>query len=408
MNEFVTVYSAEIMRRLQSRIFWVGLMIGAIGLAAMIEFPSVMQSYANQTRQVVLAGPPAIVRAAKPLLAKDFTVVATTGPLVHPGLSLLGAHGNAAAVIELQKTPDGLSARVFAKDPGDVSASDLRRDLLPLGLELNAHLSLERIRRITRMPVSIHSLIAKFRTAAQSDTARITGVLLLSFLYVLLMINSQLVMSSVAEEKTSRIAELLVSSVSPNNLLAGKIASSTTLALLQMAVWVTIGFALGFHAGTGAAASFGNSDQARSFSLSGVAPSSIADFVIFFLLAYLQMVTIFAAAASLINRTEDLGSFSGPLFMPVIAAFFIAMTVMNVPDTPIAVITSFLPVISPFVMFARVVTSDVPAWQLALSIAINLASIGVITVLGGKIYRVGMLLYGRPPRLSQVWNVLRS
>jgi ABC-2 type transport system permease protein len=115
-----------------------------------------------------------------------------------------------------------------------------------------------------------------------------------------------------------------------------------------------------------------------------------------------------AGFASLINRTEDLGSISLPLVAPVIAAFFIAMVTLDSPDASWAVTSSMIPLISPFVMFARIAVSNVPAWQLALSIGINVVALYLITIMAGKIYRVGMLLYGRAPKLSQVWHVLRS
>jgi ABC-2 type transport system permease protein len=99
---------------------------------------------------------------------------------------------------------------------------------------------------------------------------------------------------------------------------------------------------------------------------------------------------------------------SGPVVLPVVAAFIIAISALAVPDSPAVVVTSFIPLIAPFVMFARIVVSSVPAWQVGLSLAINVIAIGVIAVLGGRIYRVGMLLYGRTPRPSQIWQAMKS
>jgi ABC-2 type transport system permease protein len=215
-------------------------------------------------------------------------------------------------------------------------------------------------------------------------------------------------MSSVAEEKTSRIAEMLVASVNPSALLSGKIAASATLAVIQMIIWIAIGFLLGAHPGAPAALEAADSSRATTFSLSSVSSADLAGFAAFFLLGYLQVSTMFAAVGSLVNRTEDLGALAGPLVIPIVAAFLIAMTALAAPDTPVVIITSFVPLIAPFVMFARIVVSDVPAWQVMLSLAINIAATWGIAVLAGKIYRVGMLLYGRPPKLAQIWSVIRS
>jgi ABC-2 type transport system permease protein len=315
---------------------------------------------------------------------------------------------NASAVIAVEPGGKGVRVTVYAKDLGAVSSSRIQRDLVPLNLQLAARMHPEQVRNLTHVPIAMHSVASKFGTAAQADAARVIAYVLLLLLYILIMVNSQLIMSSVAEEKTSRIAELLVASVNPRSLLAGKIASSATLAIAQMIVWVAMAYALGAQAAPGGAGAGADASDMSSFSLSGISQSDIAAFVLFFLIGFLQTATLFAAVGSLINRTEDLGSLSGPLFLPVIAAFIIAISALAVPDSPAVVVTSFVPLIAPFVMFARVVVSSVPMWQIGVSLAINLAAIYFIAVLGGRIYRVGMLLYGRAPKPAQIWHAIKS
>ncbi len=117
---------------------------------------------------------------------------------------------------------------------------------------------------------------------------------------------------------------------------------------------------------------------------------------------------LYAAAASLINRTEDLGSVAGPLVVPVVLGIILAQVALQFPNSPNMVVCSLIPLISPFVMFTRVAVSDVPAWQLVLSLAINVGTAVLLAWLSGKIYRVGMLLYGRAPSLKQVLATLRA
>lgn len=405
MTDFITVYSAEIMRRLQSRTFWVGLLFGVLGVAAMMEIPRFLDKYTEESKRVLLAGDPQIVAAARPLLDKDFTIVGRQPSMGAPSLDELQAK-KAVGVIAVSRAANGVQVIVYTKDPGAISSSRLQRDLMPLNLQLAAGLPRDQVRTLMRVPVTVHSVASKFGTAAQMNTARTIAYVLLLLLYILIMVNSQLIMSSVAEEKTSRIAELLVASVNPRALLSGKIASSATLAIAQMIIWVAMAYALGAQAGPANAASSDNSDM--GFSLTGISPGDIAGFVVFFLIGFLQTATLFAAVASLINRTEDLGSLSGPLFLPIIAAFIISISALAVPDSPAVVITSFVPLIAPFVMFARIVVSSVPTWQIIASLAINIAAIYVIALLGGRIYRVGMLLYGRAPRPSQIWHAIKS
>lgn len=408
MNEFVTVYSAEVVRRLRSRMFLVGMLLGAIGIAALLKLPVYMQGFANQANRVVLAGDPELIARARPLLAKDYPIAGAMPGRTAIAPTDLSRRKNVGAILVLQRSGGRLSVVAYATDPANVSANGIRRDLEPLSLAIATGLSQSGVDAAIGIPVRIDAVNSKFGNVAQAEDARVIAYLLLFLLYLLIMVNSQLIMSSVAEEKTSRIAELLVSSVKPSSLLAGKIAASATLAIVQMAVWIAVGFALGAHPGAASSVDASSAARGSTFSLSNVSPGDMADFGIFFLLGYLQMSTMFAAVGSLVNRTEDLGGLAGPLVIPVVAAFIIAISALEAPHAPVVIATSFIPLIAPFVMFARIVVSEVPAWQVGLSLAINVAATYAIALLGGKIYRVGMLLYGRPPKFSQVWQVLRS
>jgi ABC-2 type transport system permease protein len=125
-------------------------------------------------------------------------------------------------------------------------------------------------------------------------------------------------------------------------------------------------------------------------------------------LGFVQFATIYAAAASLISRTEDLGSVATPVILPVVGAFFLAQYASVAPNAPISVVASFLPFASPFVMFTRTVISSVPPLQLGIALAVNLAAAIGCFVLAGQVYRVGLLMYGKLPSLRQVLIAIRS
>jgi ABC-2 type transport system permease protein len=405
MNEFITVYSAELLRRLRSRSFKIGLIIGAFGIIVMFRLPGFLNSYTQHENRIVLAGDAAVISSARPLLEKDFNIAAQRPGLMHPTVADLEGKQKASAVIVLRRDAGGLRASIYAKDPASITTSDLRHDLLPLSIAYSTNLSQHQVTALMKIPVDVHPLESKFGSAAQADSARLAANVLIFLLYLLIVLNSQLIITSVAEEKTSRIAELLVASVRPSALLAGKIAASATLAILQMLVWVAIGMAVGAQSPSSVQ---GDTGSAQMFSFTDIAPIDVAGFAVFFLLGYLQMSTMFAALGSLINRTEDIGNIAGPFFIPIIAALLIAVTALQAPEAPFVIVTSFIPLIAPFVMFARIVVSSVPVWQIGLSLAINLAAIYAIAVIGGKVYRMGMLLYGRPPKLRQVITALRA
>ena len=406
MDELGTVYVAEVMRRIRSRPYIIGLLVVVIAIALLTRLPTMLEGAFNGARSIVLVGDSALVARAKPLLTDDYKIIATLagGPIDDAVLKSY----HAGSAVALQAHSDGLHVTVYAHDPSGTHRDELREALLPLQLQLVTHRSAGAVAKITAIPITVTTVASKFASAGQASAARGVAYTLLFLLYLLIIMNSQLVMSSVAEEKTSRIAELLIASVNPITLLTGKILASATLGFLQLAVWVAAAVYLGGGAGTGANGQADSGMLSLANALDVLTPGLVVAFLLFFIIGFLQLSTMFAGAASLINRTEDLGSIALPLVMPIVFAFIIAIAALGSPDAPLAVICSYLPLVAPFVMFARIAVSNVPLWQVALSIGINLVALYAIAILAGKIYRVGMLLYGRAPSLRQVWSVIRS
>lgn len=410
MNEFVTVLSAEIMRRIRSRPFLVGVVLGIFAIALMIKAPALLAgSLSHAGDSIVLAGPPALTSRASQLLAKDFEIEATTTKTDAPSIAYLDAHNKAGALVVLGVRAKHLTISVFARNLSFVNRKTLKTDLIPLNLAMATSASVGTIDLSMNIPVDVHGIDSKFANEQGSDAAQAIAYTLLFFLYISILINSQLVMTSVAEEKTSRIAELLIASVNPSALLAGKIAAAAVLAIIQMASWLVVGYLLTAtasptaHQGSVHSASAGFGVMATS-----ITQMDVIAFISYFVLGFLQLSTLFAAFASMINHTEDLGSVQMPLVMPVVGALFVAIYALGFPNSPLVIVTSFIPIIAPFTMFARIAVSTVPLWQITASLLINMAAVYFIAVAAGKIYRVGMMLYGRPPKFSQMWATLRS
>lgn len=407
IGDLGTVYVAEIMRRIKSRPFIVGLVVGVLAIMLIFKLPTLLVSTMVGARSAILVGDPSLIARAKPLLSDDFKIVGTiaTGPVDD---ALLKQY-HASTAIALLADAAGLHVTVYAHDPGGVHESGLSSSLLPLQLQLTTGRNAAAISKITAIPITIEAVASKFASANLASAAKGVAYTLLFLLYLLTVMNSQLVMSSVAEEKTSRIAELLIASVNPSALLAGKVLASATLGFVQLAIWIGTAFFLG-GGGSSSSAQGPSADQMLSLTnaLDVITPGLVAAFLIWFVIGFLQLSTLFAGAASLINRTEDLGSIALPLVMPIVAAFLIAITGLAAPDSPLVVVCSYLPILAPFVMFVRIAVSNVPLWQIGVSLAINIVALYLIAILAGKIYRVGMLLYGRAPSIRQVWSVITS
>jgi ABC-2 type transport system permease protein len=413
VNDIVVIFQTEFLRRVRSRPYLIGTIFGAVGLALIALLPGILaQSFGESGKRVVLAGAPPIVAQAQKLLKNDYDVVGTmTDVPAHPDIAFLDDHAHAAALIAIAATSTGLHVTVYARDAGAVRSA-IGDDLVPLNVALATQMPESRIDHLLVVPVQVESLDAKFANGAGAETAKGIALAMVTILYLAIILNSQNILASVAEEKTSRIAELLVATVAPSKLLAGKILATAATGAVQIAAWIgaaylTAPLIAAQNADTSAPVS-GASTTALFSVINTLGPSVVAAFVVFFLIGFLEFSLLYASAASLISRTEDLGSVVAPLIIPVVAGFLIAQVAVVSPESSNVVALSLVPLLSPFVMFARIAVATIPLWQVVLSIVINLAAIGLIALLAGKIYRVGLLTYGRPPKLAQIWAVLRS
>ena len=409
MNDFITVYSGDLMRRIKSRPFIIGLLLGTLAIVAMLKLPTMLApSIVSQGTKILIVADAPIAAQARPLLAKTLTVRGVVPASTKIDAALLKRF-HADNAVSIQDVKTGLRITIFAKNPTSVPTGRVRTALLPLQVQHATHLTNAQIAAALDARIDVRSLSTKFHSVHQAEAAQGLAMTLVVFLYILIVVNSQFVMSAVAEEKTSRIAELLIATVDPMVLLIAKILVGATLSVLQLVIWVALGIALGSNGGGPAA----SSAAASPFSLVGLlgntlSPEVIAAFIVFFILGFLQISTVFAGVASLINRTEDLGSISGPLLIPTFAGYLIAFLAINAPSIPAVIVASFVPLVSPFVMFARMAVMHVPLWQIGTSIALNLLALWGIAWFAGKLYRVGMMLYGRPPKFAQVWEILRT
>jgi ABC-2 type transport system permease protein len=310
----------------------------------------------------------------------------------------------------LSRREDGLHVVAYARDPSAFRES-FGRDLAPLQAALATGVPVERLANHLHVPVEVRDVSGRFADAGAADAAKGIAYLFVMLLYLSILLNAQSIMTSVAEEKTSRIAELLVATLDPARLLAAKILAAAATGFIQLGVWV----AAGIFAGRFVATLFAHESSAASaaattgaFGTLTVSPEELLAFLAFFAVGFAQYGVLYAAAASLINRTEDLGSVAGPLVIPVVLGIILAQLGLQFPNSPNVVACSFVPLISPFVMFTRIAVSDVPAWQVAVSLGINVGAAVLLAWMSGKVYRVGLLLYGRAPSLKQVIATLRA
>ena len=272
-----------------------------------------------------------------------------------------------------------------------------------------------------------------------SEVYMIISMVLSMIIYMFIAMFSGMVMQSVIEEKASRVVEVLVSSVKATELMFGKIIGVACVALTQFFLWIILTLVLvgGFSAFAGfdslmedpaqteqmmnMTAQMGGADMAEMTAAMsqedglGAVMSTLKDinwaqmiiaFVVYFALGYLLYASFFAAIGSAVENEADTTQLQMPVTVPLLLAFFIALYAFNAPDSAIVWWGSMIPFTSPIVMLSRI-PFGVPAWELALSIALLVATFAACGWLSAKIYKIGILMFGKKTSFKDLWKWLR-
>ena len=235
-----------------------------------------------------------------------------------------------------------------------------------------------------------------------SEESFLYAYVLLMFLYIAVSLYGQLVATSVATEKSSRAMELLISSAKPLNFMFGKILGSGSAGLTQLLA--IMGVSVGFYKI--------NEQSWSKFSIVTSffdMPIDILLFtILFFLLGYFLYAFIYGAVGSLVSRIEDVNTSVLPITFLYMIGFMVCMGSLMNPTSVIIKVFSFIPFFSPMCMFLRITMTTVPVWEIVTSVALLIGTIFLTGYLAAKIYRVGVLMYGKPPKIKEIINVLKT
>lgn len=212
----------------------------------------------------------------------------------------------------------------------------------------------------------------------------------LLLLYLAVLIYGQWILGAVTEEKSNRVVEVLLSTVKPWQLLAGKIVGVGSLGFVQFAGTVVV--ALLTLRLTGA------------FDIPPVDPVLVLHLVLWFLLGFLLYAVMYGAAGSLVSRNEDAQNVAFPMSLLAVAGFFVALTTLSDPDGVTAVVGTLVPLTAPFVVPVRAALDAIPAWQYLLAVALTVAAIVGLVFVAGRIYAGGLLRYGGRVKLREAWR----
>ena len=227
------------------------------------------------------------------------------------------------------------------------------------------------------------------KTEEELNQARGIVYVMLFVLYMAVIIYGQMIATDVATEKSSRVMEILISSASPVTHMFAKIIGIALLGLTQMLLFFVAGYSL--------ISTKANTLSGEFFEVFGFTQGSISIYVyaiLFFILGYFLYATIAAMLGSLVSRVEDVQQLLMPMVMLIVVAFIIAIVGLGMPEAKFITITSYIPFFTPMIMFLRVGMLDVPVWEVVVSVGLLVGTIILLGILGARIYRGGVLMYG--------------
>jgi ABC-type Na+ efflux pump permease subunit len=256
-----------------------------------------------------------------------------------------------------------------------------------------ANMNVEAVRAITARPEAATKAITSTGEKKGNEAAQflIPGAFML-LLWISVFTCGQYLLSSTIEEKSNRVMEVLLSAVSPMQLMAGKILGQMCVGIVMLTLY-------------GGAGIFGLVAAAM---LDFVDLSNLIYLAIYFVIAFSLIACLMAAVGSAVNDVREAQSLLGPIMIVLIIPMMLWMPILRNPNSTFAQVASFVPPISPFVMVLRVAGSEkIPTWQIPASIIVGFISVGVFLWAASKIFRIGVLMYGKPPNFPTLIKWIR-
>jgi ABC-2 type transport system permease protein len=446
MNKTSLIIQREYSTRVRKKSFIVMTLLTPFLIALVFVVPALMMSNQDKEfKKIAVVGDSDLYKDVIPDTKEaDFVFLPNTSVNdIKNNFSELGYYGvlyvsdllvdvpNAVQLISKQQPPIGLLDHIS----GSLKKELEKKKLLSYNIE-----NLDEILKSINASVDLQTI--KIDEEGQAKTTSTGFAMALAYMsgllmYMLVFMFGSQVMRGVIEEKTSRIVEVIISSVKPMQLMLGKIIGIALVGLTQFAIWILLtlaivavaqskilpegtmeqmqqlpqSFAQAEPSAAGADAATAVETQMTEFqSIFASALNQpwgliIFTFAFYFITGYLLYASLFAAIGSAVDNETETQQFMLPVTIPILLGLFVAMATMQNPESSLSFWFSMIPLTSPIVMVARI-PFDVPAWEIALSMAIMLVTIFGCIWMAARIYRTGILMYGKKTSYKEIWKWL--
>jgi ABC-2 type transport system permease protein len=411
-----TVAKREYLERVRSKAFLIGTLVGPILLVGLSVGPSLlMAKQRGKPLRVALVCDRVDLRDAVEKALAGKTVAnaprfliqpAEAGPADAARLRMKDAILKGTLDGYLYLPPDVLersAAEYYGKNVSNVMDIGLldrsvEEALTTFRLEAEG-LTAERIKALTRKLDLKTVRVSESGDRVDRGASFILSMVLMMILYTALAMWGAALMNGVIEEKTSRVVEVIASSIPATQFFMGKVAGVGAAGLTQFLVWALCLGGIGAYAAKATALA--------GVSLPEIPAVMIVFFVVFFVLGYFLYGVMYAAVGAAVNSQQEAQGFVMVVILPLVAGFMFFPMVLQSPDSTLSVVLSLIPFWTPLLMFLRIAALTPPAWQLALSVAIMVVTILIFNWVASRIYRVGILMYGKRPTLPEIIRWVR-
>ena len=426
------IIKREYLDRVRSTSFAIGTVLGVVGIIALSFLPQLFQLINQETTlKVAIVDPHNLISSYLPADVEPQVATGTqTGLDQNPSISARIKFSRASAtdpslndqvksgklggyVVVQGDKPSNVEFVMHVKErPGVVTNSRLLLLLSNAATQARIResgISPEQVAALFSTPSlkmePVSGVTLKDEKAAFQAQALVYALLIL--LYMTTLMYGLQVAMGVVYEKSNRVIEILITSVRPIELMLGKVFGIGLLGLTQYGAWVLVGLA-GFMFSSVFGGSSASASAGGGLELASVPPSTLFFFLVFFLLGYLVYAALYAALGSLVNRTEEVNSITTPVTIIVVGVYLLSMLALGNPEAEYVKWLSFLPFLSPMLMFIRIALSSPAWWEPLVAIALLIASVFFFSWLAARIYRIGVLMYGKRPSFREIGRQLRA
>lgn len=421
-NKIFVLAKRELLSRIKSRGFWLATLVLPMFIGVLFVVPSLILSKTQAELKAVLVDETGDLAAA---VAERLGQPAERGG--RPSARIEVTVEEPAADREAQRAEldrrvlgqeidawiwigrDGLAEDRFeyhAESVSNVITQDVLQDAVSAEVErqrlAEAGYDPDRVGELTR-PLALDTVrvTATGSRAERGEAGFILAYVMFFVLYIVFILWGQQVLTGVLEEKSSRIVEVIVSTARPFDLMMGKLIGIGLAGLIQLGVWLACLVAV---SAPGIAGMMAAADELPLPTLSaGVA----VQFCIFFLLGFFIYSTLYAAVGSAFNNVQEAQQLAVLPMSFIIAPMLVVFPVINDPDSLLATVSSLIPFFTPILMPVRMAVKMPPLWQIGLSYLLTAGAVVFMVWLCARVYRVGILMYGKKPTLRELWRWLR-